>query len=422
MLTSVIKNKNMYLSDNSNNIIHKINLKELNVRNIKNDAIYGPTFLAMYNNCIYVSNLSNSNNSTSNFISTIDLSGNIIEEEVVNFGILQNFVIGIYKGYIYVLVEDTNSITNFIKRVKLSDSTLDQNFNVPITLLIMNGLNLPQNQFNILDFVIYNNTIYLLIFSSLPNSVVVKLNLDNIDNIDNIPLYSTTNFIYEIFLYNNRLYLLEIFPDEEYKTQLIYLNLPLDQTVHLLATPALLPVLPPVLPLVPIPFSNTCFPANTPIVTDQGIIKISKIDPKKHTINKKKIIDITKTKTMNTFLICFEKNALGVNVPNKKTVMTKQHKILYKGILREAQWFVDKSNRVYKIPYKGEILYNVLLDSYSIISVNNLLCETLHPNNIIAKLYSEKEKYTDKVKERVLSVLKKTMESKQFHMYHEIMK
>ena len=42
---------------------------------------------------------------------------------------------------------------------------------------------------------------------------------------------------------------------------------------------------------------------------------------------------------------------------------------------------------VFKIPYNKEILYNVLMEDYSDMVVNNIICETLHPENSIAKLF-----------------------------------
>ena len=48
------------------------------------------------------------------------------------------------------------------------------------------------------------------------------------------------------------------------------------------------PFPPPPTPIVPI-----CFPAGTPVTTDQGEIKIELIDPNLHTIFNKKIIENT---------------------------------------------------------------------------------------------------------------------------------
>jgi hypothetical protein len=71
--------------------------------------------------------------------------------------------------------------------------------------------------------------------------------------------------------------------------------------------------------------------------------------------------------------------------------MSKDHKIEFDGRLVPAYRFLDHSDQVKKVPYKGELLYNVLLaDGYGKMSVNNLICETLHPENRIAKLFFKK--------------------------------
>ena len=90
---------------------------------------------------------------------------------------------------------------------------------------------------------------------------------------------------------------------------------------------------------------------------------------------------------MDKYLIRFEQNALGRNVPDKKTIMTKDHQIMFEGRLVPAYRFLDFSEQVKKVKYSGETLYNVLLKEHGLMNVNNLLCETLHPDNIIAKLY-----------------------------------
>jgi hypothetical protein len=53
----------------------------------------------------------------------------------------------------------------------------------------------------------------------------------------------------------------------------------------------------------------------------------------------------------------------------------------------EAYKYLKSYATVKKIRYDGELLYNVLLEKHEIIKVNNMVCETLHPNNIIAKLF-----------------------------------
>ena len=156
--------------------------------------------------------------------------------------------------------------------------------------------------------------------------------------------------------------------------------------------------------------SNICFPSNTPITTDQGIVSIDKINTSFHTIRNKPIVHITKTKTTDKYLICFKKNSLGMNYPNQNTVMSKHHKVVYKGQLIEAYKLVNRVTNVTKIPYKGELLYNVLMEKYSPMVVNNLTCETLHPNNLVAKLYTHIEKIKQEDMEDVLANVNKCIE------------
>ena len=140
------------------------------------------------------------------------------------------------------------------------------------------------------------------------------------------------------------------------------------------------------------PLGNICFPAGTPITTNQGQISIEKINPDIHTIGNKKIIGITKTTiasnyAFNKYLVCFEKDSLGNDVPSQRTIISKNHKILYKGQMKPAFAFVGLNNKITKIKYNNEVLYNVLMEDYDIMQVNNLTCETLHPENDIAKIY-----------------------------------
>ena len=148
--------------------------------------------------------------------------------------------------------------------------------------------------------------------------------------------------------------------------------------------------------------SNICFPAGTPITTDQGEIAIEKINPDIHTIRNKKIVDITKTVSTSDFLVCFEKHSLGNNIPSRKTVMTKDHEIFFKGKMIRAIDFMDKYENVHKVKYSGEPLYNVLLEKHDKMMVNNLICETLNPENPIAKVYGMLKSYSVEEQERLI--------------------
>lgn len=157
------------------------------------------------------------------------------------------------------------------------------------------------------------------------------------------------------------------------------------------------------IPPTPVPISEICFPENTPIKIDQGIIPIQNINPKIHTINNKKIIAITKTISKDDYLVCFEKNSLKMNYPISRTIISKNHKLLYSGKMIEADYFAKKFDFIKKIKYNGQLLYNILMESHEIINVNGMLCETLHPKNRIALLY--KNYIDDKTKSIIIEIM-----------------
>ena len=133
--------------------------------------------------------------------------------------------------------------------------------------------------------------------------------------------------------------------------------------------------------------SNICFPAGTPVSTNQGKIPIELIDPEIHTICNNKIVGITQTISPDKYLVCFEKDALGLNKPSQKTIISKNHELFYKGKMVKAKDFIGKFENVKKIKYTGEVLYNVLMEEHDKMMVNNLICETLNPENTVAQLY-----------------------------------
>ena len=151
----------------------------------------------------------------------------------------------------------------------------------------------------------------------------------------------------------------------------------------------------------PVLISNICFPAGTPITTNQGTVPIEKINPEIHTIRNKPIVGITRTVTQNKYAVCFEKDSLGRNIPSQQTIMSKNHGILHNGKLRKAEVFVGNDN-ITKVAYNGEILYNVLMEGPDKMIVNNLICETLHPENKIAKLYKVCKNLNSEEKQKLI--------------------
>lgn len=162
--------------------------------------------------------------------------------------------------------------------------------------------------------------------------------------------------------------------------------------------------------------SQTCFPAGTPIVTDQGIIAIDDVDEEKNTIRGKKIVAVTSVVSDEDHLICIEKDALGKNIPSQKTLVTQNHRILHKGAMVKAKKLVDlvDNGLMKKADYFGDILYNILLEEKGKMVVNNMITETLDPENGIAKLYNKFKlsNLTESEKNQVIVQLNKELASK----------
>ena len=129
-----------------------------------------------------------------------------------------------------------------------------------------------------------------------------------------------------------------------------------------------------------------CFPRGTCVTTDQGNVAIEQLNTDIHTIRGKSIVAITQTRPIFEYIISIDKDALGKNIPSVKTEISKEHKVFYKGEMVKAKDLVELCSGVKKIPYNGETLYNVLMEKHDKMMINNLICETLDPDNIMAKI------------------------------------
>jgi hypothetical protein len=148
-----------------------------------------------------------------------------------------------------------------------------------------------------------------------------------------------------------------------------------------------------------LPADASCFPGNTPIQTNQGIVNICDLCPNKHTIRGNKIETVTQNTGIEDFLILIKKDTLYPNIPSQDTYITFDHIIFVNkqnvraGVLEiraQESGIPDLMNRICQVPYNGEILYNVLLkdEKHDYMCVNNLIVETMSPKNVFAKYYS----------------------------------
>ena len=186
----------------------------------------------------------------------------------------------------------------------------------------------------------------------------------------------------------------------------LYYSNPISSTLQLISFPTI---------------ANICFPKGTPILTDQGLLAINEIDPDVNTINQMKIVDITKTVSKESFLVCFEKDALGLDMPSQQTIISPGHQLIYKEEMHEAKWFMEKFAKVKSIPYTGEILYNVLLEKHDTMNVNNLICETLLPSNPIAKFYTKQCKLSTQDRDIMIKVLQSCLDRNDIASYNQIL-
>ena len=131
--------------------------------------------------------------------------------------------------------------------------------------------------------------------------------------------------------------------------------------------------------------SNICFSEGSIVTTDQGDVEIQNIDIHYHTICQNKIIALTETQSVDDYLVKIKKDAFG-NIPTQDTETTGNH-MIFNGLSMVRAKTLINNDSIEKIPYHGLPLYNILLDKHDVMSVNGLVCETLNPENPIAKYY-----------------------------------
>lgn len=153
--------------------------------------------------------------------------------------------------------------------------------------------------------------------------------------------------------------------------------------------------------LKPVLLGNVCFVSGTSVKTDQGNIDINLLDKEMHTIRGNNIICITETISNTDSLLCIEKNALFSNVPSENTIITKNHKVMYKGQMYCAKNLI--SDNIHEIPYNNQKLYNVVLEKHDFMIVNNMIVETLDPMNLTAQIFESLKNKNSIEKENLIT-------------------
>ena len=136
--------------------------------------------------------------------------------------------------------------------------------------------------------------------------------------------------------------------------------------------------------------TTICFPPGTLITTDQGEIPIEKINRRKNTINKKKIVGIVESENKEKRLVQIKKDALYPGYPNKTTLISSMHAILYNGEMVRAKDLIGLFRETVKYVCSDEpFLYNVLMEKHERMKVNNMTVETLDPEHSWATHFRE---------------------------------
>ena len=130
-----------------------------------------------------------------------------------------------------------------------------------------------------------------------------------------------------------------------------------------------------------------------------------------HTSKRQKIKYVTKTVSKDKHLIKISKDSLAIGRPNKDLTLTKDHKVMFRGQLIEAEYLLFFDG-VHKVENTHELLYNVLLPEYTTMVCNGLLCESLHPSNQIVKIYDFASNMTNKRRGDCFSVINKNLGEK----------
>jgi hypothetical protein len=160
-----------------------------------------------------------------------------------------------------------------------------------------------------------------------------------------------------------------------------------------------------------------CFPKGTPVTTNQGEIPIENLHPGVHTIRGRKITAITRTTPTTSHIVLIKKHALGKNVPCMPTQISNNHRVFYKGHMVKASDLVNMCNGVVKTPYNGETLYNVVMKKHDKMMINNLICETLHPDNVMARICAGD--YTLREKVELCTILKRIGKTTDYTAYNK---
>lgn len=127
---------------------------------------------------------------------------------------------------------------------------------------------------------------------------------------------------------------------------------------------------------------NLCFLAGTPVLTDQGIVAIEKINSD-NTINMKQIKKILSFTNNDPYMVMFKKNSLGYNIPSEDTIMSQNHGVYIRDHNVRAKALINGNTILKAHLERPPVVYNILLEGTKKqkIMVNNMGVETMCPKS-----------------------------------------
>jgi hypothetical protein len=156
--------------------------------------------------------------------------------------------------------------------------------------------------------------------------------------------------------------------------------------------------------------SNICFTGDAKVLTSEGYMEIREVK-RGMKVQGEEIEEVTRTISNEKEVVLMKKGSIMKNMPNEDMVITKEHKVLYKGEMVEAKKLVNGRTIVYD-KYKGDTLYNILLSGEGKMVVNGMIVETLSPSNNIAKLYKMLKVYKEEEKSEIIKIYNEERDKK----------
>jgi hypothetical protein len=126
-----------------------------------------------------------------------------------------------------------------------------------------------------------------------------------------------------------------------------------------------------------IPSEFICFPSGEMVKTsNRGYVDISSIT-KRDIIGGERVLKVEVTKSSDLYLVRILKNALGLNIPFKDTLVSLNHKLLIRGKMVSARSLTLKIRGIGMVPYSSQYMYNIMLARNGNMVVNGIIAESL---------------------------------------------